>query len=51
MGGGERLPIASGGSYPLQAPKPVGQRINNIYRDRINQFYSSGQWDKVNLLS
>ncbi|KAJ2905043.1 alpha-mannosidase [Zalerion maritima] len=37
------------GSYPLRAPKPVGQRISNIYRDRIAQFYSHGQWEKVNL--
>jgi len=37
--------------YPVLAPKPVGQLISNIYRDRINQFYSRGQWEKNNLLA
>ncbi|AEO66050.1 12772663-f14d-487e-9a98-def02d04d28d [Thermothielavioides terrestris] len=37
--------------YPLRAPKPVGQMISNIYRDRINQFYSGGQYEHQTLRS
>ncbi|OLN89760.1 Alpha-mannosidase 2, partial [Colletotrichum chlorophyti] len=37
--------------YPLRAPVPVGKRVNQLYRDRTVNFYSSGQWEKVNLLS
>ena len=52
MGGGERAPHVCGHhSYPQLAKQPVGQKISKIYRDRIGQFYSRGQWDKVNLLS
>jgi alpha-mannosidase len=35
--------------YPLQAPKPVGQMISKIYKDRINQFYSDGQYEHQTL--
>ncbi|KAI8300404.1 Alpha-mannosidase [Colletotrichum sp. SAR11_59] len=38
-------------SYPLRAPAPVGKRVNKLYRDRTANFYSPGQWEKVNLLS
>jgi len=51
MGGGDVAPRPAGGDYPLLAPKPVGQRIAGIYKDRISQFYSGGQWEKVNLLA
>jgi alpha-mannosidase len=36
-------------SYPAQAPKPVGQLISNLYKDRINQFTGGGQYEKRNL--
>ncbi len=49
MGGGKETKGKS--SYPAQAPGPVGLRISNIYRERITQFYSSGQWENENLLS
>ncbi|KDN71121.1 putative glycosyl hydrolase family 38, partial [Colletotrichum sublineola] len=48
MGGGRE--IKSKSSYPALASRPVGQWISNLYKDRINQFYSSGQWEKHNLL-
>ena len=51
MGGGDKNPKTTESSYPVLAPKPVGQWISNIYRERIGQFYSGGQWEKVNLLS
>ncbi|KAK4165681.1 alpha-mannosidase [Cladorrhinum sp. PSN259] len=35
--------------YPTLAPKPVGQLITKIYKDRINQLMSTGQWENVNL--
>ncbi|KAK1496397.1 glycosyl hydrolase family 38 domain-containing protein [Colletotrichum cuscutae] len=38
-------------TYPLRAPVPVGKRANKLYRDRTANFYSPGQWEKVNLLS
>jgi len=37
--------------YPILAPKPVGQLISNIYKDRISQFYARGQWENNNLLA
>ncbi|KAI1661422.1 glycoside hydrolase family 38 protein [Daldinia decipiens] len=37
--------------YPLRAPTPVGKRISHIYKERITQFYSKGQWEKQNLLA
>ncbi|KAL0932918.1 alpha-mannosidase [Colletotrichum truncatum] len=37
--------------YPLRASAPVGKRVNKLYRDGIANFYSQGQWEKVNLLS
>ena len=55
MGGDSKASKATGGAaksdYPQLAPGPVGQRISNIYKERISQFYSGGQWDQVNLLS
>lgn len=35
--------------YPLRAPKPVGQLISHIYKDRIAQFYNGGQYEHQNL--
>ncbi|KAI0125943.1 glycosyl hydrolase family 38 domain-containing protein [Xylariales sp. AK1849] len=52
-----RLPVrgasssAAVASYPAQAPGPVGKRISNIYKERISQFYSAGQWENQNLLA
>lgn len=51
MGGGDEVPARPEGCYPIRATKPVGQRINKIYRDRISQFYSHGQWEKNNLIA
>lgn len=49
MGGEHSFQDGPTSDYPQLAPKPVGQLITNIYKDRINQFYSGGQWEKVNL--
>ncbi|KAH6691636.1 glycosyl hydrolase family 38 domain-containing protein [Plectosphaerella plurivora] len=49
MGGGREL--KSKGSYPTLATRPVGQWISNIYKDRIKNFYSGGQYEKQNLLA
>ncbi|KAH8800267.1 glycoside hydrolase family 38 protein [Xylogone sp. PMI_703] len=37
--------------YPLLAHKPVGVPKTSILKDRIELFYKSGQYDKVNLLA
>ncbi|PFH56278.1 hypothetical protein XA68_16781 [Ophiocordyceps unilateralis] len=49
MGGGGQA--KSNGSYPLFAHRPVGVPKTSILRDRIEPFYKSGQYDKVNLLA
>ncbi|KAK3904849.1 glycoside hydrolase [Staphylotrichum tortipilum] len=49
MGGESRAQRGPISDYPLRAPRPVGQLISNIYRDRINQFYSGGQYESHNL--
>lgn len=38
-------------NYPMKAPAPVGKRISNLYKDRITQFYSGGQYEHQNLLA
>ncbi|KAM9884123.1 hypothetical protein VD0002_g3775 [Verticillium dahliae] len=49
MGGGRQ--VKSKSSYPTLAQRPVGQHISKIYKDRIKVFYSTGQYEKQNLLS
>lgn len=49
MGGGDTL--RSNGSYPLFAHRPVGVPKTSILKGRIEPFYKSGQYDKVNLLA
>ncbi|KAI1637398.1 glycosyl hydrolases family 38 N-terminal domain-containing protein [Biscogniauxia mediterranea] len=51
MGGETTVPKVIAAEYPAQAPGPVGKRISKIYKERIQQFYSSGQWEKRNLLA
>ncbi|KAI1367355.1 glycosyl hydrolase family 38 domain-containing protein [Xylaria arbuscula] len=51
MGGETAAPKAIAGAYPTRAPAPVGKRISRIYKERIEQFYSRGQWEKQNLLA
>ena len=49
MGGGDASSSKPKTDYPALAPKPVGQYISNIYKDRINQFYAGGQYQGQNL--
>lgn len=49
MGGG--LTDRSKSFYPLFADKPVGVPTTSILKGRIEPFYKSGQYDKVNLLA
>ncbi|KAI0176289.1 glycoside hydrolase family 38 protein [Hypoxylon sp. FL1284] len=51
MGGETAKPKAVSAEYPIRAPAPVGKRITHIYKERITQFYSTGQWEKQNLLA
>ena len=38
MGGGQDS--SSKSSYPVLAPRPVGQWISKLYKDRLHQFTS-----------
>ena len=38
-------------TYPIRAAHPVGKQIHGIYRDRLGQFTSSGQYETKNLLA
>jgi alpha-mannosidase len=49
MGGGGDM--RSKASYPLLAPRPVGVPKTSILKDRIEPFYKSSQYEKVNLLA
>ncbi|KAI1756730.1 glycoside hydrolase family 38 protein [Xylaria castorea] len=51
MGGETATPKPIAAEYPIRAPAPVGKRISRIYKERIEQFYSTGQWEKQNLLA
>lgn len=47
---GEEDPIRRTG-YPLRALGPVGKRITSLYKKRMTNFFTEGQWEKVNLLA
>lgn len=49
MGGG--IADRSQSYYPLFPDKPVGVPKTSILKGRIEPFYKSGQYDKVNLLA
>ncbi|KAL8297527.1 hypothetical protein RB597_006560 [Gaeumannomyces tritici] len=51
MGGETKPATTAPKSYPVRAPKPVGQWISNLYRDRLTQFLSGGQYEGQNLLA
>ena len=36
-------------TYPKLVSGPVGQKIHNIYKDRLGQFSSGGQYEHQNL--
>jgi alpha-mannosidase len=38
-------------AYPLRAAGPVGKRITALYKKRMVNFFSEGQWEKVNMLA
>jgi alpha-mannosidase len=49
MSGEESLTRKTG--YPLRALGPVGKRITSLYKKRLVNFFTEGQWEKVNLLA
>lgn len=49
MGGGGDL--GSKSSYPAFAHRPVGVPKSSILKDRIELFYKSSQYQRVNLLA
>jgi alpha-mannosidase len=44
MGGESGRTVPTMSSYPQLAPKPVGQKIQHIYIDRLRQFTDGGQY-------
>ncbi|KAI1082870.1 glycoside hydrolase family 38 protein [Whalleya microplaca] len=51
MGGETTKPKVAAAEFPVRAVAPVGKRIAHIYKERIEQFYSKGQFDQRNLLA
>lgn len=49
--GGESQIRTSSGSYPKLASGPVAKQIHSIYRSRLNNFTSGGQYEGSNLRS
>ncbi|KAI9803462.1 MAG: hypothetical protein M1825_001805 [Sarcosagium campestre] len=49
--GGESGWKPAGNNYPKLSAGPVGQQISGIYRDRLRQFTSKGQYEGQNLRS
>lgn len=37
--------------YPLKAAAPVGKKVTALYKKRLVNFFTPGQWEKVNILS
>ena len=50
MGGETYSRLTASSSYPKMASGPVGQQIHNIYKDRLGQFTSRGQYEGQNLM-
>ncbi len=38
-------------SYPLRVPGPTGKKVTGLYKKRLDNFLTPGQWERVNLLS
>jgi len=51
MGGDTNRAGMATSSYPQLVKGPVGKQIEPLYRDRLNQFTSGGQYQGQNLLS
>ncbi|KAJ1325200.1 alpha-mannosidase [Microdochium nivale] len=37
--------------YPTKAVAPVGKKITSLYKKRLANFFTPGQWEKVNILA
>jgi alpha-mannosidase len=48
---GQMTNSSSNSKYPQLAVRPVGQRISNIYRERISQLTAPGQYEEQNILA
>lgn len=51
MGGETQTKISGTSSFPKLSTGPVGQKIHNIYKDRLGQFSGHGQYESQNLQS
>ncbi|CZT10454.1 probable alpha-mannosidase [Rhynchosporium graminicola] len=38
-------------TYPIKAVAPVGKKITSLYKKRLMNFLTPGQWEKLNLMS
>ncbi|CRK05543.1 Alpha-mannosidase like protein [Verticillium longisporum] len=45
------VPATTAKPYLLRAPAPVGKKITSLYKKRLVNFFTPGQWEKVNLLA
>lgn len=47
--GGETQTRVTGSTFPKLAAGPVGQQIQNIYKERLGHFTDHGQFESQNL--
>jgi alpha-mannosidase len=51
MGGDTSGNMPKSSTYPVLADRPKGKQIHGIYKDRLRQFTSGGQYQSESLLS
>ena len=51
MGGESATHTGHAVNYPRQPAAPVGKSINKLYKERIQQFYATGQYQEKGLLA
>jgi len=44
-------PASTGTAYPTKAVAPVGKKITSLYKKRLTNFFTPGQWEKVNIMA
>lgn len=48
---GPRAADTTAKPYPVKAVAPVGKKITSLYKKRLVNFFTPGQWEKVNLMA
>ncbi|KAI9155112.1 glycosyl hydrolase family 38 domain-containing [Paramyrothecium foliicola] len=49
--GGPHVAPTTAKPYPIKAVAPVGKKITSLYKKRLVNFFTPGQWEKVNLMA